>query len=171
MSNQTLKLAVTESSMDDIGSILQSLGLEVKIANDNPNGVDADVLFVNCGTSMRSMNLRSFVENGGVLYVSDLACDDLEQHFPEYISFNKVGETGNVKAEVVDQDLASYLDAKSLDINFDMGSWAKIQINSDDVKTHLKEGSLPLLVTFKHGQGLVVYTSFHNRAQATEIEE
>lgn len=74
--------------------------------------------------------LRAYVENGGTLYVTDLAYDYVEQAFPEFIDYHgsdttaaadpeplnlaEVGEDGiTTEATILDSDLRSWMEAVS----------------------------------------------------------
>ncbi len=99
------KIAVVLGSYDHIEKVLDSLGLKGQFTTyDNVIGLlhggaqatlnQYDALFINCGTSETCTSvdsyrdlLRSYVEKGGRLYVTDQSYDFVEQVFPEYIRF------------------------------------------------------------------------------------
>jgi hypothetical protein len=99
-----------------------------------------DIVFVNCGADEALLwesdgvtpnaatrnELRTFVEQGGTLYATDLAYDYVEQVFPEFIDFYRSDTTADsepeepfaaergvsdieVDAEILDSTLASWL--------------------------------------------------------------
>ena len=125
-------------------------------------------------------SFRKFVGHGGTLYASDLQFDLVSLAFPELVDEGRMGrgEVQTVEADVVDPGLRRLLGA-AIDLRFDMPAWRPAALRGPDVTTYLsgtytlRDGSRqtgPLLVTFPHGEGTVVFTSFHNEAQNTELE-
>lgn len=179
---ETQKLYVTDTGYDNIGAILSALGEGYEIINIPLSKSsmldelgDGDVIFINCsggcGNVARewSSHLQKFVTGGGSIYVSDWAGSFLEAAFPEYVGFDHSGNPGMVPAVVTDDGLAETLGGE-ISLNFDMGSWWKINRVHNDVMVHIRVNDMPLLVSFKVGNGHVIYTSFHNRAQVSEVE-
>jgi hypothetical protein len=114
------------------------------------------------------------VQRGGVLYVSDLAYPVVQQAFPENVqSFQTLGQVGVYSAAVLDKKLAKDVGAQ-ISLNFDAPGWAAPSGVGNNVQVHLAiqqgGGRVPVLITFKFGRGKVVYTSFHNHANANELE-
>jgi hypothetical protein len=125
-------------------------------------------------------SFRKFVGHGGTLYASDLQFDLIRLAFPELIDEAKAGRGAvqSVEAEVVDPGLRRLL-GPSIDLRFDMPAWRPAAFRGPDVTTYLRgtytlrddrEQTGPLLVAFPHGEGTVIFTSFHNEAQNTEME-
>lgn len=125
-------------------------------------------------------SLRKFVGHGGTLYVSDLQFDLVKLAFPEFVdrAGEGKGEVQTVQAEVVDPALRRLL-GPTIDLRFDMPAWRPAAFREPDVTTYLRgtyrlrdapEQTGPLLVTFPHGEGTVVFTSFHNEAQNKDME-
>jgi hypothetical protein len=125
-------------------------------------------------------SFRKFVGHGGTLYASDLQFDLIRLAFPELIDEAKAGRgaVGTVEAEVVDPGLQRLL-GPAIDLRFDMPAWRPAAFRGPDVTTYLRgtytlrddtEQTGPLLVSFPHGEGMVIFTSFHNEAQNTEME-
>ncbi|HUT95872.1 MAG TPA: hypothetical protein VMY37_40845 [Thermoguttaceae bacterium] len=125
-------------------------------------------------------SFRKFVGHGGTLYASDLQFDLVSLAFPELVDKGRMGrgEVQTIEAEVVDPGLRRLLGA-AIDLRFDMPAWRPAALRGPDVTTYLSgtyrlrdgaEQTGPLLVTFAHGEGTVVFTSFHNEAQNTELE-
>jgi hypothetical protein len=163
---------VSSAGFDDIGSVLQSMG----IAFEPFRGTyDCDLLFVNCGTkdAIDQSALRAFVEHGGCLYISDLMCDVVAQTFPGMFQFGGRGQAGNVTATVVDTELSDVIGSRTT-IHFDLSSWAMLDSCRGDVLVAASDDSAypgrPLMVEVGVDQGVVFYTSFHNRAQASAKE-
>lgn len=121
---QAQRIAVTEAGWDDIGAILDSLGLEyTEIRVEDLPSYDSikqfDVIFINCpgflpGYDAADFNaivqeypqgatesLERFVREGGQLYASDWAIYYVEQAFPGYLAqdlgpFESVGGYGGI---------------------------------------------------------------------------
>jgi len=125
-------------------------------------------------------SFRKFVGHGGTLYASDLQLDLVSLAFPDLVDEERMGrgEVQTVEAEVVEPGLRRLL-GPAIDLRFDMPAWRPAAFRGPDVTTYLsgtytlRDGirqTGPLLVTFPHGEGTVVFTSFHNEAQNTELE-
>ena len=124
--------------------------------------------------------LRTFVGRGGTLYVSDWRIDLLAVAFPEFIDRPKLakGAKQTVTAEVVDPGLKKLLGA-GLELRFDKPSWRPAAVRGDEVTTYLqgsyelvdgRQATGPLLVKFPYRKGMVIFTSFHNEMQNSEVE-
>lgn len=136
---------------------------------------DCDLLFVNCGTSDRfeANALRTFVEQGGCLYASDLTSDLMQSTFPGMFDFDARGSAGLVEACVVDEELQEIAGTRT-NVYFDMPGWAVLRSFQGDTLVKAADGTAhpgrPLMVGARVGNGAVFYTSFHNRAQASAQE-
>ncbi len=126
-------------------------------------------------------NLREFVRDGGTLYVSDLHFDVLVIAFPEFIDEHMVGRGAvqTVKARVVDEGLRDQL-GEEISLRFDKRAWRPAAFRSSKVTTYLegeyklvggRRAKGPLLASFSHGKGTVIFTSFHNEAQNSDLEK
>lgn len=124
------------------------------------------------------MALNAFVENGGALYASDWASAYLELAFARQISFaNNRSQAQKVEARVLDPGLRDIIGPR-LELTFDTDLW--VVPESAGLGTAHLEGEVmspdgsrqirPLLVSFKHGKGQVIFTSFHNEKQVSEKE-
>jgi hypothetical protein len=155
-----------------------------------------DAVFINCGVSEGEVaaglspnainNLRTYVAQGGALYVSDWAYGIVEQAFPDKINFygddttNDTAEVaigGTYTANVIDEGLQEVVGTSfQIDISFQLGT--VIQEVAPDVTIYLETDmqyrrevggdviadiirDTPVTVGFKHGVGTVIYTSFH----------
>lgn len=154
-----------------------------------------NAVLINCGsdetgadnTSPLLTNLRNFVSNGGTLYASDWAYVFIEAGWPEYIDFfgddnlagsAREGFSGTING-TVKGPLLTALPKSTINITFDLDAWVMIDKTPEvagKAVTVLISGprpsgdgtEYPLMVQFPSGNGKVVYTSFHNEAQATQ---
>ena len=155
--NQIAKLAYVDGNYDEIEAIVTSLGYVItEISyNDlkNINVVDDyDVIFLNCGSrvgvnnpnqdTMVYDNLSTFVSNGGSLYASDW---DIAYLIGGNSNSNACGTPGGFiddsllcavnngssgllnNCTISDPVLSTALGFNTVNIDFDMGSWEKIQ--------------------------------------------
>jgi hypothetical protein len=124
--------------------------------------------------------LRGFVGAGGTLYASDLHYGVIAECFPEFVdnSLRTRGTAQTVAADVVDPGLREQI-GNAIDLSFDQEGWAAAALSGEGITTYLRgtftaidgtRKTTPLLVKFPHGQGNVVFTSFHNEKQNSEKE-
>ncbi len=186
----SLRIGVSKAGCDDAGQILRKLGLRFTVLNHahfNSYKIlqNYDLLFINCLADMSQIMgpgiwlnpaknheaLQQFVSGGGILYVSDYALDNISVAFPGHIRFGGKGDgrAGKTTATVIDPTLRDLVGA-SYPINFNT-IYAPVASVSDDCRIFLVRGKEPLLVSFAHGAGHVVYTSFHNGVQVSEHEQ
>jgi len=151
-------LAVTPEGYDDIGAVLERLGYlatEIPVADltDYNKIKDYDAIYINCSDEIDDVAIdakepiKQYVDEGGVLYLSDFANSVMVQSFPNQVnfhtasnelaaemsdvyedydptaSFSRVGQVGTQTATVVDPGLASILGKTEVSINFDAPSW------------------------------------------------
>jgi hypothetical protein len=158
------------------------------------NGVETDDSLVDNADAMA--DLGAVIERGRTLVVSDWAYESIEAAWPDRISFlNEAdghdaaqrGLSEAVTATVVDAELAEDLGTTTLALDFDFSYWTVIESVASDVTVHLQadeityrisasegEGTLqdvPLLVSFDAGNGRVLYSSFHWRAQNADMAD
>lgn len=165
-----LIIKVTSPLYDNIGQILHQLDINYQPFEGNYN---CDILFLNCGTPdlIDYEGLRSFVQNGGILYASDLTDAHIRSAWPGIMTVNNDTVECRIRADIEDPDLRQHLGC-SIDIEFDMSVWSKINsISQGKILMRSAEEGFPIMVEFSIGQGKVFYTSFHNHAQAEEAEE
>lgn len=140
-------------------------------------------------------NLRAFVLGGGSLYGSDYAWIYGERAFPDAIEFMWTDDdtTSNdspkaiaghqtFTATVDDPALADYLGKGQLDIVFDLGPQIAPEAPGVGTTVHVTAdiqqpagskpvvGEVPVVLSYRPAPdaGRVIYTNFHNDAQATE---
>ncbi|MBC7807255.1 MAG: hypothetical protein H7145_14030 [Akkermansiaceae bacterium] len=109
----------------NVPGLPQSLGDTNSLVSDAAKLAQYDIVFFNCGADEGPLenaavrqNLRNYVQNGGNLYVTDLAYDYIEQSIPEAIDFfgadgvpiGTAEESGT--AEVGASDVASNADVQ-----------------------------------------------------------
>jgi len=127
-----------------------------------------------------SDNLRTFVGNGGTLYVSDRHFGLVEDAFPELVDRRKVGfgRVQTVTAEVVDPGLREVIGPR-LSLQFDQPNWRPAAFAGENVVTYLQgsyqssgggQQTSPLLVKLRYKDGTVIFTSFHNEKVNSEVE-
>jgi hypothetical protein len=126
-------------------------------------------------------SLRKFVHDGGTLYASDLHGTTIAACFPEFFerSLDGRGAPQKVDAEVKDESLQKLL-GERIELTFDMPSWRPAAFSGEGLAVLLDgefktiDGEIkraPLLVRFPHGQGSVIFTSFHNEKQTSDKEK
>jgi hypothetical protein len=181
---------------DDMGKLLRQLGegyrydvIEPEDIASQPSKLDPyDVLFLTCASGGEELGgaLRAFVARGGTLYASDFRYDAVAAAFPDVVDKKgrAAGTPQDVVAEVVDPALRDII-GPSITLRFDLSQW-KIaafagprvtpllrgsylkQRNAKDMKGVKATGTF--LVKFTHGKGTVIFTSFHNEKQNSELE-
>lgn len=127
-------------------------------------------------------NLNSYANQGGYIYASDWAYYAVEAAFSAQIDFKGDDLTaGDVFAgsgvdhtvNVLDPELAGYLGQSSVTLDMDHPSWAVMESAGPNTRTYLKGDALldsggtvpnaPFMVSFPHGSGSILYTSYHRR--------
>jgi hypothetical protein len=197
MAAKPLRLAVSHTKKnvwDDMGRLLDNLGAGYKHQTvsmsdlyDSKKYDDFDVLFLTCSSEGNDQvvadNLRRFVARGGTLYASDWRFLVVALAFPDFVNNKVVGE-GNVQsltADVLDPGLADALGTTKIPLVFNLDQWKTAAFGGDRVKVLMKApryltqqndwAQAPLLVKFGFDKGTVIFTSFHNEAQNSEIEQ
>lgn len=167
---EELVIKVTSPQFDDIGKVLDQLRIQYIPFDGN---YQCDILFLNCGTSdmIDSEQLKSFVQNGGVLYASDLTSGILLNTWPNLMEVYNSTSRCTIIAQVEDAELRQYIGNK-LSVEFDLEGWSKIiSALQGIVLMRSADEGFPIMMEFSIGQGKVFYTSFHNHAQTAEAEE
>ena len=162
-------IAVSEPGCDDIGSILDSMG--IKYEPYSAIRYNCDILFINCLTSdeFDSGELKKYVEEGGCLYASCYADEIVKPAFREMIESDHSGSPHKELVLVEDEELKEIV-GNSIMVEFDT-AWAQIY-KAYDARVILRSSktNLPIMISANRGNGMIFFTCFHNRAQASEKE-
>ena len=175
------RIGVTESGWDDVGQILNDLEIpfdEIRVrsfkAYDNIK--EYSTIFINCSGQASSFNwkkvsenVRNFIFKGGTIYASDLAAALIGTVFPGVLSFGTVKNQGKFVDKTVDENLLSAI-GEEIDLEYDSVVYSVPQISSS-VKVYLKVGNDNVVTSFTHGDGEVIYTTFHNHIQPSKQEQ
>lgn len=163
-------IQVTNPHYDNIGQILTKI--DFKYESYAPERKPY-MIFINCGTStpINPQDLTNYVENGGVLYASDLSDEVLQKAFPGVFQFEgRIGKTGEMQAIIEDSELKDIL-GSDMEVHFDLQKWAVLNdVNNGKVLMRAENGK-PLMVEVEFGKGRIFYTCFHNHKQASSKEE
>jgi hypothetical protein len=193
-----LRLAVTPTQSDekngkwdDMGKLLGHLGegypytmFPLQDLYDPQKLAAYDVLFLTCAAGdtedAKTGNLRTFVGNGGTLYASDWRYDCVAKAFPEYTvpMLAGMGNYQTLVAKVEDAGLRDLV-GPTIPLKFNLSKWKTAAFGGDRVNV-LIDGqyekldggrvNAPFLVKFQFGKGTVIFTSFHNERQNSEVE-
>ena len=184
-----IKIGVSRIGCDDMGSVLGEMGFKWSLISDHEFSdyeviKDYNIIFINCmaggSASSNKKALNKFVDNGGVLYISDLSAPQIYEAFPNKIDFGHGGYAPQtVSAKIVNKDVKKALNKNNVNIHFDLGSWVPITSAKNDVDIYLEanvncsdmgQRQRPIMAGFNYGKGYVVYTAFHNHAQTSKDE-
>lgn len=181
-------LAYVEGVFDNIQAVITGLGYTATAITEadlaNPNVTNNYVaIFLNCGlddftitnSAPTLANLRTWIENGGLLYASDWALTVVQALYPTAMDGLYEGEVGDVTAQITDARLQASLGGRSsVTIRYDLGAWKTATTLAASTRVLIR-GVPPgettqqtLAAEFDAGEGRVVFTSFHNEAGATE---
>lgn len=136
-------------------------------------------------------NVADYVRQGGSIYASDWAFSIYEAAFPNAVDFYgddrrleevAVGVSGNLQATVLNSNFQAALGSSIASLYYDLDAWAvpvaggsnaEILIQGDAVVFDLWTFSyetvrnVPLALRLEKGDGVAIYTSFHNENQIT----
>lgn len=159
---------------------------------------DYDILFLNCRSHETTYEdredmqdrLRDFVANGGSLHASDQAYDLIEITFPSKIEFlgpdnergaADEGASTDLDARVLDDGLRGALQLTAVPIHYGLATWSVMTGAASDVHVYLEADAplingdiiedAPQIVGFNHGEGRVVYSSFHQEPGIGQAQE
>lgn len=190
----TSKLAYISGSFDSMENILvEQLGMEIgvhieEIERSDLESIEAladySMIFLNCGSSIlggvddevMGETLRQFISTGGAVYASDLELPVLWSIFPDYFPSgnSRSGGSGTIEASVTYSDLQQFIGKSDVEIAFNLGGWRGVDEStmSTNVETLLRGDystyeDAPLAVAVEHGDGALIFTSFHNTGAPT----
>ena len=181
--------AVVAGDHDQVGVLIFNLGYEYTILSDEAladyENIRPHKLLFLCSESISTWannrkiqdNLKKFVSEGGHLFVSDRDYLYVKKCWPNAITFRgptpMIGVGQTLTAEVTDKagrpNLAGYLGKETADLNFDRAGWVIIDkvdpgttvlLRGNPETTAGRLSNKPLLVYFRRGEGIVVYSSF-----------
>lgn len=191
------KLGSTQVELwDDMGKLLKELGagyaydtVTMQQIIEDPKRLSAyDVVFLTCSNEKQNEikdALVEYVSGGGILYASDWRYNAVAKAFPDVVAPSLQGdgdEKQTVEADIVDPALREALRATKIPLKFDLAEWKTAAFTGPRVKV-LLEGTYkkyraggqfakaPLMVRFQVGKGTVIFTSFHNEKQNSEVEK
>lgn len=187
MANADFKLIVVPGSYDDLGKILSQLGYEYKEV-DCPDDVcegnllgNCKALFVACGADLDVSDenieiIREYVRKGGAIYASDMASEFIETIFPDKVIFDSSSYDNGIKVNVKDPGLAEVIGSTiNLHHDTEIHGVEKIsegvQVLIEGPREKFSRKRYPYLVLFHYGEGLVIYTVFHNSEQVSKTEK
>ena len=125
-------------------------------------------------------NLRSFVGRGGTLYASDWQFSLLAFAFEDFIDWELAvdGAVQTVSARAIDESLRKVVGDR-IELKFDLPGWKPAAFYERKVSVLLRgdyqtmsgqSRDAPLLIKFPYEKGTVIFTSFHNEKQNSELE-
>lgn len=177
-----MRLGVTDASHDNVGQVLSTIpAIESFDILSSQHLADINALlqyhaiFINCGThdNVSPQILRQYVEQGGIVYASDLAAQQLGIAFPGmFASSTNTSAMTVLGADIVHTSLATHMGINQMDIRFNLGGWRAITSLDPSATVYIQGhisnfGAIPLAFSFDYGAGHVFFTSFHNHMQAT----
>lgn len=173
----------------------------VDFLSDVANLVEYDILFFDGGhqedgvvhgagpavTSVQD-SLRTYVEQGGVIFASDWAYDVVERLYPEKVEWvgddavadaAQAGEPGDVTANVTNSGLSLAVGQDTVTVRYDLAEWPVIEVVDATVDVYLqgdvvwRQGmstypvaDAPVLIGFEQGSGNVIYSTYRAAANA-----
>lgn len=160
-----------------------------RLLSDDDTLLQYDILFLNCRSNEESyaerpdmqQRLRDFVDQGGSLHASDQAYDLIEMTFPDKINFygeddergaaDQGDSVDSLPADVLDENLSMALGHSVIDLHYGLTTWSAMVSVHETVHVYIEADSpllngdvlerAPQLVGFDHGDGRVIYSSFH----------
>jgi pSer/pThr/pTyr-binding forkhead associated (FHA) protein len=176
ISNEELPpIYVSKPSYDDMGAILDRLGIEYLPAEDVNLSAESDsIVMLNCSFSwddeINKNSVEGFIERGGTLMASDLTAPAISS-FTE-ASFAGGGWGDSVQAQIVDRELADLLGQEHLELDFDTAIKEPTTLPRDATPLiRASDRDSVIAYKFNYGRGSAVYTSFHNHSQPSEVED
>ncbi len=196
LTDEGITVGVVSGLYDSVEVLLTELGIDYEFVEPavllaDPSELERfDVLFFNCSegtyamTPVTSANLADWVSNGGTAYASDYAFWVVENTWPGAIEFAgddeerygpATGAAGTVYVDLVDPGMQAAVGGPVAQVRYDLGAW--MQIQAPQTMSATVEGNPPpgsvhsswqaFAADQQYGGGRIIYTTFHNEAQAT----
>ena len=171
-----MKLFVNDAKYDNVGSVLSKMGQGFEFSHASglfESDPREAVLFINCGGTApySASRLTAFVQSGGTIYASDLQAPLMAQMYPNVLQVRSGGSAQTLVGAVVDQGLKALIGSE-LSINFDLGSWQYLVTKDASVRTYIRDGERPLVISYQpSAEGTVFFTAFHNVKQTSAKEQ
>lgn len=160
-----------------------SRGLTVVTSLDGVDLSGYSAVYVNCNNRPLSKSVRdslvTFVQEGGHVYISDLAARDLTEMFPGKVNFNfnRITKKGKVTASTDNEALRNAV-GPNVDLLFDLAGRSAVESIASDVTVYFSanvsslsgpDGRTPITVGFRpqSNSGCVIYTSYHIEGAST----
>ena len=115
------RVGVVRGSFDNIGRILTVMGIDFDYIPANQTGnfyflSQFDAIFINCAAGIPSAPLRRFVQEGGLVYASDLSGHSLGAAFPAHFGVLGSRFFGQTRANITDRGLATHMGRNYMDV-------------------------------------------------------
>lgn len=135
------------------------------------SGTGFDELSAEGAPNVINESLGSLIERGGSAIISDFA-GELLTAFTE-ASFTNSTRSKTLTAQIDDNELAELLGKQTVPLEFDLPAWYKPDTVPKNSTPLLRNAETDEILAYKvgYGDGQIVYTAFHNHAQATELEK
>ena len=175
-----LSIAVVPGYFDDIGDLLDDLGLTYTVERPDVFLSAAalsgyDLVFAPCdGTAKANLPaVRAFVQAGGGVYVSDYSLLAFAELYPDAVEVDRGSYAGPTTGVVVDSALAAVIGTSSVSVAMDTGVTldfldADTSVDADLLLTVARPTDQPAIVRVRDGDGSVVFTSFHTSTASSE---
>ena len=137
------------------------------------SGFDSSIL-LNDLAAVQS--LKDWVQTGGVLYTSDLALDVVVAMFFPDVQTTLHGDTQDLTASVTSPALQSFTGKATVQLRYDLAGWTtpdaisslpQVLLRGTFTESSITHPDKPLALVVPHGEGKVIFTSFHNSIGAT----
>lgn len=191
-----VNIMIINGSFDNVPAILDGLDLDYDVIT---TGADAsyffsdptelaqyDIIFIECAFTPSSLtgdltlmmnNLRSWVESGKSLYVSDFSHPFVSQTFPNIATFPTTFPSQSATADVVSTPMQTLLNANTIDILFNTVFY-RIDNVTPEAVVHFRgplvasggavTPDVPMMISYTEpiNGGTVLFMSFHNRPES-----
>ncbi len=172
-----------EGRQDDLGGLLAAMNIPYR--SITPAELEDDMfldrlcaLFIASGSvggRQAAPHLARWVERGGSLYVSGSALDVLLDAFPGHLQLASGGQAPEGFTQItVDPEAGAAL-GQEVWIQASGGAWTQVEKGQLEARVHaqarLPQGNVPVVLSFKAGQGWVVYNVLNAASDATDGQQ